>query len=153
MTGRGQTVDQISHRLMCDALRETLRQAVQAGPNAAEGISSIGCRAAAVLYSLLLDHPIDRRGRCRSCRSRRHEDALLGIRGCRIHLTAGYWLLFQPDKAILLSHLACELGLASAQPLRTRAPGAGNPPARSLLTVTARIAPRDTDVPPNRPHR
>jgi hypothetical protein len=152
MTGRGQTVHQISHHLMCDALSETLRQAVRARPSAAEGISSIGCRATAVLYSLLLDHPIDRRGRCRSCR-RRHEDALLGIRGCRIHLTAGYWLLFRADKTILLSHLACELGLADARPPRARPPGAGNPRARSLLTVTARGAPHDTDVPPDRPHR
>ncbi len=153
MTGRGQSVDQISHRLICEALRETLRQAVQAGPNTAEGISSISCRATAVLYSLLLDHHIDRRGRCRSCRPRRHEDALLGIRGCRIHLTAGYWLLFQPDKAILLSHLACELGLASARPLLIRSPRVGNPAARTLLTVTARGAPHDTAVPPDRPHR
>jgi hypothetical protein len=55
-TSRGRTVDQISHRLMCDALRGFLRQAMKAGPGAAEGIGSIGCRASAVLYTLLLDH-------------------------------------------------------------------------------------------------
>jgi hypothetical protein len=149
MTGRGQSVQQISHRLMCDALRETLRHAVQAGPSAAEGINSISCRASAVLYSLLLDHRIDRHGHCRSCRPRRHEDALRGTRGCRIHRTAGYWLLFQPDKTILLTHLACELGLANARPRRIRPPRVGNPPARTLLTVIARGTPPDTDMPPD----
>jgi hypothetical protein len=116
MTSRGRTVDQISHRLVCDALCGFLRQAAKAGPNAVDGIGSIGCRASAVLYTLLLDHPIDRRGRCWSCR---HFGAMIGLRRCRIHITASYWLLLQPDKTMLLSHLACELGLApSHHPVR-----------------------------------
>jgi hypothetical protein len=139
MTSRGRTVDQISHRLMCDALRGFLRQAVRAGPGAVEGIGSIGCRASAVLYTLLLDHPIDRRGRCWSCR---HPSAMIGLRRCQIHLTASYWLLLQPDKAMLLSQLACELGLGTAPPL-----GAGCPSDRSLLTITARIEPKPCNPP------
>ncbi|MGH4007525.1 MAG: hypothetical protein ACRDTH_05050 [Pseudonocardiaceae bacterium] len=110
MTSRGRTVDQTSHQLICDALRGALLRAVHAGPGAVDGIGSIQCQAAAVLYLLLRDHPIDRRGRCRSCR---HSGAMVCPRRqrCRIHRTASYWLLRQPDKAQLLSHLASELGL------------------------------------------
>jgi len=68
VTSKGRTIDQISHRLMRNALRGFLLQAMRARPGAVEGISSIGCQASAVLYTLLLDHPIDRRGRCPSCR-------------------------------------------------------------------------------------
>lgn len=88
-----------SHRLVCDALR----QALQAGP--AGGPGSIRYRACAVLYSLLLDHPLDQRGRCRSCR---RSGAMIGLRRrpCRIHLRASYWLLRQPDEALLPWHFA-----------------------------------------------
>jgi hypothetical protein len=139
-TSRGRTVDQISYRLMCDALRGFLRRAVKAGPGAVEGINSIGCWASAVLYTLLLDHPVDRQGRCRSCR---RSNAMIRLPRCQIRIIASNWLLHQPDQATLLSHLANELGLGTAPPL-----GAGPPPDRSLLTITARINPGDTDVLP-----
>ncbi|MGH3886616.1 MAG: hypothetical protein ACRDSZ_08600 [Pseudonocardiaceae bacterium] len=58
---KDRTVDQTSHQLICDALREVLHRAVQAGPGAVDGIGSIQCQASAVLYLLLRDHPIDRR--------------------------------------------------------------------------------------------
>ncbi|MGH3900339.1 MAG: hypothetical protein ACRDTA_19260 [Pseudonocardiaceae bacterium] len=102
------TVDQTSHQVICDALRGVLLKAVHAGPGAVDGIGSVQCQASAVLYLLLRDHPIDRRGRCRSCR---HSGSMVCTRRqyCRIHRTASYWLLRQPNQAQLLSHLATEL--------------------------------------------
>lgn len=122
----GSTVDQISHRLLCDALRET----VHAEPATSDGIGSIRYRASAVLYRLLLEHPIDRRGRCRKCRG---PGGMIGLRRrapCQIHLTASDWMLRQPDAA-LLSHLTSELGAGAA-------PGTARPSDRSGLTVRAR---------------
>ncbi len=106
----GWTVEQTSHRLVCDALREVLRQTPQAGPGVAGKVDSIRYRACAVLYTLLLDHSLDHRGRCRSCR---RSGAVIGPRRrpCRIHLRACYWLLRQPKEALLPWHLADELGL------------------------------------------
>jgi hypothetical protein len=137
VTNVGWTVDQTSHRLLCDALRETLH----AGPGAVEGPASIRYRASAVLYLLLLDHPIDRRGRCRSCR---RSGTMIGLRRrpCRVLARASYWLLHQPDDT-LLSRLANEVIADSAA-----SPGARSSPDRSDLTVTAPIDPSDTDVLP-----
>ncbi len=103
------TVNQTSYRLLCDALRET----VHAGSDAVEGAGSIRYRASAVLYMLLLDHPVDRRGRCRSCR---RSGAVIGLRRrpCRVHVRASYWLLRQPDDT-LLSYVANEVEQGSAQ--------------------------------------
>jgi hypothetical protein len=113
VTGMGWTVEQTSHRLVCDALREVLRQTPQAGPGVAGEIDSIRYRACAVLYSLLLDHPLDQRGRCRCCR---RSGAMIGPRRrpCRIHLRASYWLLRQPKETLRpFWHLADELGLGA----------------------------------------
>jgi hypothetical protein len=103
------TVDQTSYRLVCDALRGVLRPLVQDGPGAVEEVGSILFRASAVLYTLLLDHPIDRQGRCRSCR---RSGTVIGLRRrpCRIYLRANYWLLRQPDEAFLFSHLPTTWG-------------------------------------------
>ncbi|MGH3829045.1 MAG: hypothetical protein ACRDRS_01125 [Pseudonocardiaceae bacterium] len=139
MTSRDLTSDQISHRLMRDALREFLLTAARTRPGALEGISSVGSQASAVLYTLLIEHPIDQRGRCGSCR---WSSTMLGLRRCQIHLTAIAWLL-QPDAATLRSHLATELGLGTI-PL----PDARRPPARTLLTIRARTDPHDLDAPP-----
>lgn len=138
MTSRSCTVDQTSHRLLCDALRET----VQVGPGAVENAAPVWYRACAVLYMLLLDHPIDRRGRCRSCR---RPGALIGLRRrpCRIHLRASYWLLRQPDDALLLSHLTHLL-----RPGATSAPGSVSPPHRSVPRKSTVMDLRDTDVLP-----
>lgn len=92
-------------------LRGVLRTVVESEPGAADVIEKIGSirwRAAAVLYLLLRDHPIDRWGRCRSCR---RSGAIIGLRRrrCRIHITVSYWLLRQPNEALLLSHIADEL--------------------------------------------
>ncbi|MGH3936766.1 MAG: hypothetical protein ACRDS1_17590 [Pseudonocardiaceae bacterium] len=109
MTRKGRTIEQTSYRRVCDALR----QAVAAGPHAASGIEEIRYRAAAVLYTLLLDHPLDWRGHCRSCR---RSGAMIGPRRrpCRIHLRASYWLLCQPDAATAARHLADALDLGAA---------------------------------------
>ena len=123
VTSTSPTVKQTSHRLVCDTLRGVLRRLAQTGPGALEEIDSMLYRVSAVVYTLLLDHPIDRRGRCRSCR---RPGTILGLRRrpCRIHLKASYWLLCQPDDALLLSHLADDLGL-------TTVPGAGTPQPRT----------------------
>jgi len=63
LTMNSLTVNQTTHRLVCEALRGVLRQFTQAGPGAVEEIGSVPYRVSAVLYTLLLDHPIDRRGR------------------------------------------------------------------------------------------
>lgn len=104
---RGPTVDQTRYRLIGDALRGSLYKVVQAGLGAVEGIGSVQYQASAVLYTLLRDHPIDQRGRCRSCR-RPGAIVALRRRPCRIYLRASYWMLWQPDE-VLLSHLADEL--------------------------------------------
>lgn len=109
VTRASRTVEQTSHRLVCEALRETVR----AGPGAIEGVGSIRYRASALLYLLLLQHPIDEHGRCRSC-----PGVMTGLRArpCRIHFTASDWFLRYPDNALLLSHLARELGTSRVPP-------------------------------------
>lgn len=146
---QGRTVDQTSHQLVCDALRGVLHRAVHAGPGAVDGIGSIQCQASAVLYLLLRDHPVDRRGRCRSCR---RSGAMVCPRRqcCRIHRTASYWLLRQPDKAQLLSYLAVELGLDTApHPVNDPAPaGTTGRDGRTRLTAGPGMTPREPPVPP-----
>ena len=73
----------------------------------AEGVGSVVYRAAAALYALLLEHPVDRRGRCCLCR---RSTAVLRRRHCRIYPVVQYWL-HQPGIAVLVSRLATELGL------------------------------------------
>ena len=108
VAGTDWTVGQTSHRLISEALGDELRQAVHAGPSVADQADSIRYRVSAVLYLLLRDHAIDRRGRCRSCR---RPGAMITIRRhpCRILIKARYWLLRPPDQAHLLSLLAAEL--------------------------------------------
>ncbi|MCA1676299.1 MAG: hypothetical protein LC799_30360 [Actinobacteria bacterium] len=105
------TVRQTSYRLACAALRDVLLDAARRGSD--RGIRPVPYRACAALYSLLLDHPVDRRGRCRSCR---RPGTVLGLRRrrCLVRVTAGYWL-FQPDDGFLLAHLTSELGLTTAK--------------------------------------
>ncbi|MGH3946464.1 MAG: hypothetical protein ACRDRY_24550 [Pseudonocardiaceae bacterium] len=116
------SVYQTGHDLMCQVLRKVLLNGVQAGRSAAGGIGSVECQAVATLYMLLMDHPIDRRGRCRSCR---RPGAVFGSRWrrCRVYGKASVWL-HQPDEALLLRLLVHELGLAAAPPPATGvAPG------------------------------
>ena len=130
-------VHQTSHELLREALRAGLAAAVGSGRDG--GISSTQCRASAALYALLGDHPVDQRGRCRSCRSLRE---LLGRRSriCRV-LVAARFYLYQPED-MLLRLLANELDQpatpppsADAAPDPGRAPGAvlGDPDATDVL--------------------
>lgn len=107
----GLSARQTSYRLLCEVVRTALIAAVESKPGA---VGSVQHRAMAALYGLLLDHPIDRRGRCRSCR---RPGAVLGRRRrrCRIHIEATYWL-HQPDEEFLLSQLAREFDLADPPP-------------------------------------
>ena len=106
-----------------DPLREALRSVLVA----ADGIDSIQFRACAALYTLLIAHPVDQRGRCRSCR---RPGAVLGLRRrrCRVHGEACFCLL-QPAE-FLRSRLVCELGLTDLPPAQDSATlAAGNPRA------------------------
>lgn len=102
-----------------DPLREVLRgvlvAAVEPGPGTAGGMDSIQSRACAALYALLMAHPVDRRGRCRSCRRPGVVVLRLGRRRCRVHGQARFWLLQQPAE-FLSSRLASELGLTPLPP-------------------------------------
>ncbi len=110
---------QVNHDALCEALRGVLLVAVESGPSAADGINSIQCRACAALYALLTDHPVDQRGRCRSCRP---PGAVLkfGRRRCRVHSKARVWL--QQPAQFLCSQLAHELGLPTQDSTALRQP-------------------------------
>jgi hypothetical protein len=101
-------VDEISYLLLCQRLRGVLVDAVQADRCAEGGLDSIPHRASAALYSLLADHAVDRRGRCRSCR---RPGSLLGLprRHCRVRGAADMWLRLPAE--LLESFLASTLGL------------------------------------------
>ncbi|HEX2300049.1 MAG TPA: hypothetical protein VHH34_16315, partial [Pseudonocardiaceae bacterium] len=100
-------MQQTRHKLLREALHTVLRDMVHAGPDAAHGIVSVPSRAVAALYQVLLNHPIDRRGRCRSCR---RPGTLFGRRRrrCRVYFDVVFWL-HQPDPEMLLVHLRQEL--------------------------------------------
>lgn len=114
MTSTGPSVSETSYAVLCQRLRGVLVDAVQARPGTAGGIGSVPCLASATLYALLMAHPVDRRGRCRSCR---RPGAVLGLRRrrCRVHGEARFWLLLQPGE-FLHSRLVCELGLTDLLP-------------------------------------
>lgn len=105
------SVRQTSYHLVCEVVRAALIDAVESGPGA---VGLVQHRAMAALYKVLLDHPVDRRGRCRSCR---RPGAVLGRRRrrCRVHIETTYWL-HQPDEEFLRSQLAGEFGLADPPP-------------------------------------
>jgi hypothetical protein len=132
-------VYQTSYELLRETLRETLRDALAAAAGSGcGGIDATTCRAGAALYALLGEHPVDRRGHCRSCRGLR----ALGRRrqACRV-LVAARFYLYQPED-LLLRLLASELARLTTPPLSTdaapepgRAPGAvlGDPDATDVL--------------------
>lgn len=103
---------QASYEVMCEVLRGVLVVSVQAGPGPG-GTGSIRCRVSGALYALLMAHPIDYQGRCRSCR---RPGAVFGLarQRCRVHRQVHYWLR-QPD-AFLHAQLARECGLIDPSP-------------------------------------
>ncbi len=109
MTGKGPTASVASYTWLCEQLRGSLVDVVQAKRGSAGGIGSVPCRASAALYALLMTHPVDRWGRCRSCR---RPGAVFGFRRrrCRVHSEARFWLL-QQSAEFVHSRLVSELGL------------------------------------------
>jgi hypothetical protein len=86
----GYSVYQTSYDLLCRLLRKVLVDGVQAGCGADNGIGSVQFRACAALYALLMAHPLDQEGRCRSCH---RPGAVFGRRRrCWVHREASYWL-------------------------------------------------------------
>ncbi len=132
------TVYQTSHDLMCQSLRKVLVDGAQVGGrDATGGIGSVRCRVSAALYALLMAHPVDREGRCRSCR---RPGAVLGWRRrCWVHIEASYWLR-QPEE-FLRSRVVQEWGLADQSP-----PGPGA--AGDRESATSRADSDGTDVLP-----
>lgn len=93
----------------------------------------MGGRAIATLYMIMMSHPVDRRGRCRSCR---RPGTLIGRcwRRCRVHGEANVWL-HQPTE-FLRSQLARELRLDAPPPEADTTPGhpsAGDPDDTAVL--------------------
>lgn len=126
----------------CAVVRRELRAGLldAAGGAGADGFGSVVYRAAVALYALLLEHPVDRRGRCVSCR---RPESVIGRcrRRCRIYPVARYWL-YQRGTALSASRLGTELGLSVA---RVRPPGAGSGLDRAGITVTGRAGAHPTD--------
>lgn len=83
------TTYQISHSLLQAVLRDTLLD-VMGSAHGPQGIGRVGFGACAGLHSLLAAHPVDRQGRCRSCRG----PGWLGHRRqvCMVFQKAHYWL-------------------------------------------------------------
>lgn len=129
-----QTVHAVVRRDVRSALLE-----VAGGPPGCGGCGSVVFRAAAALYALLLEHGVDRRGRCLSCR---RPASRVGPqrRRCRVYLVAQHWL-GQPRTALLVSDLAGELGLPVASALV-----AGSGPDRPGFTVTGRTPEKATEA-------
>lgn len=92
------------------------------------GSGSLRCRVSGTLYALLMAHPLDPQGRCRSCRG---PGAVFGRRRlCWVHREASYWLR-QPEE-FLYSHVVREWKLVDQS-----RPGAGAASARDSGGRTA----------------
>lgn len=100
---------ELSYAVACELLRQVLLDALSSRSDTERSIGSVRSRACAALYALLMDHPIDWWGRCRSCR---RSGSLVGgrRRRCRVHIEVRYWL-HQPDDTYLRTHVAAELGM------------------------------------------
>ncbi len=134
MPGMNKNVHQIEH----DLLRELLRRFLMAEVQSSRGAGRCGrvvCGAVATLDSLLADHPVDRRGRCRLCR--RPGGPGRRPRMCVVFRKAHYWLR-QPTHRVL-AHLAGEWGVDLA-PL----PEVADPEATEVLP---RVEPDLSDPP------
>lgn len=145
MVSRDRSVYQTSYHMNCEALRTVLRAAMDSCRGDRSALGSVPCRAVAALYMLLLGHPVDRRGRCRSCR---RPGAVFGRRWrrCRVHGEASMWL-HQPA-TFLCPHLARELELVSTEPLPSystvsedRYDSAASAAGRDEIDVLPRMAP------------
>ncbi|MGH3830072.1 MAG: hypothetical protein ACRDRS_06400 [Pseudonocardiaceae bacterium] len=113
-----------SYTFLCTMLRGVLSEGLHAGLGTEEGLGSPRCRFSGALYALLLEHPIDQRGCCRTC-----PGGVFGLRArrCAVHLQVGYWLR-QPDW-LLYSRVADEWRVAPQPPLVGAAPESAARPA------------------------
>ena len=114
MVSQSRSVHQTSYELASEVLGGVLRSAVRGGGVDRCVAGSVPCRAVAALYVLLAGHPVNRRGRCRSCR---RPGAVFGWRWrrCQVHNEARAWL-HQPAEFVD-SRLARELGIPLGPPL------------------------------------
>jgi hypothetical protein len=129
---------QAIYDVMYTALRQVLREGVQASPGAAEGLDSLFCRVSGALYALLMAHPIDRHGRCRSCR---RPGSVLGRRrqDCLVYSEVSCWL-GQPD-TLLRARIAHQWQL-------TRHPAAHVATTPNQDSTPSPAPPDTPDVPP-----
>ncbi|MGH3908288.1 MAG: hypothetical protein ACRDTE_29510 [Pseudonocardiaceae bacterium] len=113
MGSRGPSVHQTSHHLICEALGGVLRSAVDPRRGDRGVVGSVPGRAVVALYMLVMAHPVDRRGRCRSCR---RPGAVFGWRWrhCRVYGEASVWL--HQSAEFVGVQVARELGLAAPRP-------------------------------------
>lgn len=123
MISKGSTVYQTSYGLLQEGLRGVLGAVVESGAGTEVGRGSVRWRACAALYSLVAGHPVDRWGRCRSCR---RPGAVLGWirRRCQVRVAACFWL-HQPDERLLLDLLAHELDQHPGPSAGADGPGSG----------------------------
>lgn len=141
-------IHQTTHGLLQAVLRDALLDVVGSA-HGLQSIGRVGFGACAGLYSLLAAHPVDRRGRCRSCRG----PGWLGYRRqvCMVFQKAHYWLR-QPAPR-LQAHLASELGVDlppvpdAADPESTEVlprvePDLSDPPTDPLQTPAVSPTPR-----------
>jgi hypothetical protein len=122
--GRGMKAHayQTEHSLLRKVLRRFLVAKLESSRATGES-GQVACGAAAALDSLLAAHPLDRRGRCRSCQ----RPGWLGRRQrCLVYVEARYWLR-QPAHRVQ-AHLANELGVDPPTP-----PDAADPEATDVL--------------------
>ena len=135
--GINNNVQQAEHGLPRGMLRRFLMAEVQSSRDA-DQCGRMVCGAVAALDSLLAAHPLDRRGRCRSCQ----RPGWLGRRRrvCPIYVEARYWLR-QPTHRVH-AHLTSELGVELAP-----VPGAGDPEATEVLPRVPRRGPSEDPSP------
>ena len=136
--GRNVNVYQTEHDLLREMLRRFLVAEMQSSRDAGQCVRVVW-GAVAALDSLLAAHPVDRRGRCRSCQRpgwlRRRRWV------CMVYVEARYWLR-QPTHRVQ-AHLASELGMDPAPP-----PEAADPEATEMLPQVPRHGPSE-DPPPD----
>jgi hypothetical protein len=115
--GRNVNVYQTEHELLREMLRRFLVAEMQSSCGAGQ-CGRVVCGAVAALDSLLAAHPVNRRGRCRSCQ----RPGWLGRRRrvCMVYVEARYWLRQPTDR--VQAHLASELGVDLAPPPEGRSP-------------------------------
>ncbi len=151
-------VQQTEHGLLREMLRRFLLAEVQSSCDAGR-CGRVVCGAVAALDSLLAAHPLDRRGRCRSCQ----RPGWLGRRRrvCMVYVEARYWL-WQPTHRVR-DHLASELGVdlapvpEAADPEATEVlpgvePGLSDPPTDPLQTPAVPPIPRFQAGRPDQDH-